>query len=74
MIYELSDSENPFKPSIEDIVSAINVNKTTNEKIKAFINIINNDPQLLFIKNDKDVAFEFLDKKLSEYSLSKEDF
>lgn len=74
LIYELSDSENPFRPSIEDIVSAINVNKTTNEKIKAFINIINNDPQLLFIKNDKDVAFEFLDKKLSEYSLSKGDF
>lgn len=74
LIYELSDSENPFKPSIEDIASAINVDKTTNEKIKAFINIINNDPQLLFIKNDEDLAFEFLNEKLSEYSLSKEDF
>ena len=39
-----------------------------------FINIINNDPQLLFIKDDKYVAFEFLNKKLSRYSLSKKDF
>ena len=57
LIYELSDSENPFKPSIEDIASAINVDKTTNEKIKAFINIINNDPQLLFIKNDEVIEY-----------------